>query len=97
MLLDDSDVNKTVDRCRVVCRERRTFLVDVNDWDCESRDRLRSLGSDGTTVVCSSGETTREVMSNARNRNGELQRKTIGKCVRRAKMEEKDFVDKMGR
>ena len=105
----------------------RAFLVDVNDWDSESRDRLRALGSDGTTVVCSSGETTRKLMSKesrlldffaaAWNSDGGLQRKTFGKCVRqhksgnlsavehceefdpvlvhRAKMEEKDFVDKM--
>ena len=127
MLLDDSEVSQAVEQCRVVCREKGTFLVDVNDWDSESRDSLRALGSDGTTVACSSGGTTRELMSNesrlldllaaARNSNGGLQRKTIAKCVRqhrcgalglvghceefdpvlvhRAKMEEKDFVDKM--
>ena len=93
----------------------------------ESRDNLRAFGSDGTAVACSSGEITREIMSNesrlldflaaARNGNGNLQRKTIAKCVRqhkrgilgavrhceefdpilvhRAKMEEKDFIDKM--
>ena len=111
-----------------VCRRKETFLVDVNDWDCESRDNLRACGSDGTTVGCSSGGATKELMSNeprlldflaaARKRNGNLLRKTIGKCVRqhkrgilgavghceefdpvlvhRAKMEEKDFIDKMG-
>ena len=95
--------------------------------DCESRDRLRTFGSDGTVVACSSAETTKELMSNesrlldvlaaARNRNGDLQWKTIAKCVRqhkcgvlravgncegfdpvlvhRAKMEEKDIIDRM--
>ena len=67
----------------------------MNDWDCESRDSSRTFGSDGTTVACSSGETTRELMSNesrlldvlaaARNRNGDLQWKTIVKCVRQHK------------
>ena len=59
-----------------------------------------------------------DLLAAARNGNGNLQRKTIGKCVRqhkrgilgavghceefdpvlvhRAKMEEKDFIDKMG-
>ena len=46
-----------------------------------------------------------DVLAAARNRNGDLQWKTIVKCVRqhkcgvlvhRAKMEEKDFIDKMG-
>ena len=93
-----------------------------------SRDNLRACGgSDGTTVACSSGAATRELMSNeprlldvlaaARNSNGNL-RRTTAKCVRqhkcgilgavghcdefdpvlvhRAKMEEKDFIDKMG-
>ena len=128
MLLDDSDVSHAVERCREVCRRKETFLVDVNDWDCESRDNLRACGSDGTTVGCSSGGVAKELMSNesrlldfcaaARNSNGNLQRKTIAKCVRqhkcvnleavghceefdsalvhRAKMEEKDFIDKMG-
>ena len=104
------------------------FLVDVNDWDSESRECLRGLGSDGTTAACSSGGATREPMSNesrlldllaaARDSHGGLQKRTIAKCVRqytcgtlgvvghceefdpvlvrRAKMEEKDFVDKMG-
>ena len=61
-----------------------TFVVDVNDWDCESRDNLRACGSDVTTVVCSSG-VAKELMSNesrlldflaaARNSEGNLQRK----------------------
>ena len=121
-------VRLAVEQCHEVCRRRGTFLVDVNDWNCEFRDKLRARGSDGTTVACSSGGTTREFMSNesclldllaaARNGNGNLQRKTNGKCVRqhkrgilgavghceefdpvlvhRAKMEEKDFIDKMG-
>ena len=128
MLLDDSYVSHAVERCREVCRCKGAFLVDVNDWDCESSDNLRACGSDGTTVACSSGGPTKELMSNeprlpdflaaARNGNGNLQRKTIAKCVRqhkcgilgavghcekfdqalvhRAKMEEKDFIDKMG-
>ena len=127
MLLDDPDVSRAVEQCREVCRRKETFLVDVNDWDCEFRDKLRVCGSDGTTVVCSSNGTTRELMSNesclldllaaARNGNGNLQRKTrkcvrqhkrgilgaVGHCeefdpvlVHRAKMEEKDFIDKMG-
>ena len=128
MLLDDSDVGRSIERCREVCRRGETFFVDVNDWDCAFRDKLRACGSDGTTVACSSSGTTRELVSNqscpldllaaARNGNGNLQRKTIGKCVRqhkrgilgavghcdefdpvlvhRAKMEEKDFIDKMG-
>ena len=127
MLLDDSDVSHAVERCREVCRRKGTFLVDVNDWDCEYRDNLRACGSDGTTLACSSGGATKELVSNeprlldfpaaARNSNGNLQRNTIGKCVRqhkrgilgavghceefdpclvhRAKMEEKDFIDKM--
>ena len=55
MLLDDSDVSHAAERCREVCRRKGTFFVDVNDWDCESRDNLRTFGSDGTTVACSSG------------------------------------------
>ena len=92
MLLDGSDVGRAVERCREVCRRSETFLVDVNDWDCAFRDKLRACGSDGSTVACSSGGTTREVMSNesclldllaaARSGNGNLQRKNIGKCVR---------------
>ena len=72
-----------------------TFLVDVNEWDCESRDDVRACGSDGTTVACYSGGATKELMSNeprlldflaaARNSNGNLQRKTIAKCVRQHK------------
>ena len=100
----------------------------MNDWDSESRDNLRACGSNGTTVVCSSGGVAKELVSNeaclldclaaACNSNGHLQRKTIAKCVRqqkfgilgvvghceefdpglvhRAKMEQKDFNDKMG-
>ena len=84
-------------------------------------------GSDGTTVTCTSGGATKELMSiesrlldllaAARDHNGRLQVRTMAKCVRqhkcgsldavghceefdpvlvhRAKMEEKDFVDKM--
>ena len=80
---------------REVCRRKETFLIDVNDWDCEFRDKLRACGSDGTTVACSSSGTIRELMSNesclldlldaARNGNGSLQRKTIGKCARQRK------------
>ena len=92
MLLDDSDVSHAIGRCREVCRRRGTFLVDVNDWDCESRDNLRACGSDGTTVVCSSGGVAKELMSNesrlldllaaARNSAGNLRMHTIAKCVR---------------
>ena len=64
MLLDDSDVSHAVERCREVCRRKGTFLVDVNDWDGESRDNLRTCGSDGTIVVCSSGGVAKELMSN---------------------------------
>ena len=88
MLLDDPDVSRAVEQCREVCRRKETFLVDVNDWDSEFRDKLRACGSDGMTVACSSNGTTRELMSNesclldllaaARNGNGSLQRKTIG-------------------
>ena len=95
MLLDDSDVSRAVERCREVCRRRETFLADVNDWDCESRDNLRAFGSEVTSVACTSGGVTRELMSNesrlldflaaARNINGNLQRKTIAKCVRQHK------------
>ena len=95
MLLDGFDVGHPVEQCRTVCHGKGTFLVDVNDWDCESRDRLCTIGSDGTIVACSSGDTTRELMSNesrlldvlaaTRNRNGNLQRKTIVKCVREHK------------
>ena len=95
MLLDDSDVH-AVERCREVCRRKGTFLVDVNDWDCESRDSLRACGSDGTIVASSSGGATKELMSNeprlldflaaARKSNGNLQRKTIAKCVRQQRL-----------
>ena len=95
MLLGDSDVSRAVEQCREVCRRKETFLVDVNDWDCEFREKLRACGSEGTTVACSSSGTTRELMSNesclldllaaARNGNGNLQRKTIGKYVREHK------------
>ena len=118
MLLDDSDVSQAVEQCREVCRRKGTFLVDVNDWDCESRDNLRASGSDGTTVACSGGGITGELMSNewrlldflAAARNREVCAPThmwhpgsVGHCeefdpvlVHRAKMEEKDFIDKMG-
>ena len=33
MLLDDPDVSRAVEQCREVCRQKETFLVDVNDWD----------------------------------------------------------------
>ena len=95
MLLDDPDVSRAVEQCREVCRRKETFLVDVNDWECEFRDKLRACGSDGTTVACSSSGTTKELMSNesrllhflaaARNRSGNLQKKPIGKCVRQRK------------
>ena len=128
MLLDDSGVSHAIERCREVCRRKGTSLVDVGDWECESRDHLRACGSDGTTVACSCGGAIRELMSNeprfldflaaSRSSNGNLQKKTIAKCVRqhkcgilgavgrceehdpalvhRAKMEEKDFINKMG-
>ena len=95
VLLDVSDVSHAVEWCREVCRRKGTFLVDVNDWDCESRDNWRASGSDGTTVACSSGGATKELMSNeprlpgflaaSRTSNGNLQRKTIAKCVRQHK------------
>ena len=44
------------------CRRQGTFLVDVNDWDTKSRDNLRACCSDGTTVACSSGGATKELM-----------------------------------
>ena len=91
MLVDDPDVGRSIEWCREVCPRGETFLVDVNDWDCAFRDKLRACGSDGTTEPCSSSGTTRELMSNesclldllaaARNGNGNLQKKTIGKCV----------------
>ena len=93
VLLDGSDVGHAVEQCRTVCHGKGTFFVDVNDWDCKSRDSLRTIGSDGTNVACSSGETTRELVSNesrlldvlaaARNRNGDW--KTTVKCVRQHK------------
>ena len=95
MLLDDSDVSRAVERCREVCRRKGTFLVEVNDWDCEFRDKLRACGSDGTTVACSSGGVAKELMSNesrlldfvaaARNSNGNLQGRTFAKCLRQHK------------
>ena len=117
MLLDDSDVSRAVEQCREVCRPKETFLVETVNF-------VRKC----VPAAHSSGGATRELMSNesnlldflaaARNSNGKLQRKTIGKCVRqhqrgiveavehckefdpvlvlRAKMEEKDFIDKMG-
>ena len=36
MFLDDSDVGRSIERCREICRRGETFLVDVNDWDCIS-------------------------------------------------------------
>ena len=59
----------------------------MNDWDCEFSDKLRACGSDGTIVACSSGGTTKELMSNESCLldllgAGNLQRKNIGKCVR---------------
>ena len=83
MLLEDSGVSHAVERCRKVCRRKGTFLVDVIDWDCECRDKLRACGSDGVIVACSSGGATKELMSNeprlldflaaARNSNGNPQ------------------------
>ena len=46
MLLNGSDVGHAVEQCRTVCHGKGTFLVDLNDWDCESRDSLRTFGSD---------------------------------------------------
>ena len=63
MLLDDSDVGRSIERCREVCRRGETFLVDVNDWDCAFRDKLWACGSDGTIVACSSSGTIRELTS----------------------------------
>ena len=90
-----SDVSHAVERCREVCRLKGTFLVDVNDWDCESRDNLRACGSDGTIVVCSSGGVAKELTSNESrlldflaagcNSNCKLERKSIAKCVRHHK------------
>ena len=90
-----TSVSRAVERCREVCRRKGTCLVDVNYWDCESRDNLRACGSDGTTVVCSSGGVTKELMSGesrlldflaaALNSYGNLQRKTIAKCARQYK------------
>ena len=96
MLLVDSDVNRAVEQCREVCRRKGMFLVDVNDWDCEFRDKLRACGSDGATVACSRSGTTRELMSNesclldllaaTRDGNGNLQRKSIWKSDRQHKL-----------
>ena len=124
MLLDDSDVVESVVKSVVgVTRFLSMCMIGT-----AFHDKLRACGSDGTTVACSSSGTTRELMSKescfvdllaaARNGNGSLQRKNIGKCVRqhkrgnlgavghceefdpvlvqRVKMEEKDFIDKMG-
>ena len=65
--------------------------MDVIGWDSASGDSLRTLGSDGTTVKCTSGGLTKELMPNeprlldllaaARDRNGRLMR-TIAKCSR---------------
>ena len=81
----------------------------MNDWDCAFRDKLRACGPDGTTVACSSSGITREFMSNesclldllAEHKRGILG--AVGHCeefdpvlVHRAKMDEKDFIDKMG-
>ena len=44
VLLDDSDVGRSIERCREICRRSETFLVDVNDWDCAFRDKLRACG-----------------------------------------------------
>ena len=92
MLLNHPDVSRAVEQCREVCRRKETFLVDVNDLDCEFRDTLHACGSDGTTVACSRSGTTRELMSCLfdllaadRNGNGNLQRKTNGVCVRQHK------------
>ena len=83
MLLNDSDVSPAVEQCREVCRRKKTFLVDVNDWDCEFRDKLRACGSDGTTGELMSNESCLlDLLAAARYGNGNLQRKTIGKCVR---------------
>ena len=43
MLLNDFDVCRAVGWCREVCRQRKTFLVGVNDWNCEFRDRATRL------------------------------------------------------
>ena len=45
-----------------VGRQRRVFLVDVNDWDFAPHDSLRGLGSDGRVVTCTSSGVTRELM-----------------------------------
>ena len=62
MLLDDSAPSQSVSHCQEVSRQRREFLVDVNDWDAASRDSLRTFGSDGTTVTCTTGGVKKEVM-----------------------------------
>ena len=59
MLLDDPDVSRAVQQRREVCRRKETFLVDVNDWDCEFHNKLLACGSGCTTVACSSRGTSR--------------------------------------
>ena len=107
MLLDDSDVSRTVEQCREVCR--RTNCVPVAQM-------VRLCGT--TRELMSNESCLVDILAAARNGNGNLQRKNIGKCVRqhkrgilgavghceefdpvlvhRAKMEEKDLTDKMG-
>ena len=89
MLQEDLDVSRAVEQCR----ERR--FLSKRATGTEFRDKLRACGSNGTTVACSNSGTTKEIMSNesclldllaaARNGNGNLQRKTIGKYFRQHK------------
>ena len=44
--------SQSVSRCWGVGRQRRVFLVDVNDWDFAPRDSLRGLGSASAFVRC---------------------------------------------
>ena len=44
MILDDPEASRAVEQCREVCRRTETFLVEVNDWYCEFRDKLRTCG-----------------------------------------------------
>ena len=86
MLLDDFDVGRAVERCREVCCRSETFLVDA------FRDKLRACGSLQRKTI---GKCVRQ------HKRGILG--AAGHCeefdpvlVHRAKMEEKDFVVKMG-
>ena len=84
MLLDDSDVSHAVEWCGEVCLRKETFLVDVNDWDCQSRwCNCCLLQSGGVAKKLMSNESRLpDFVATDRNSNGNLQRNDREVCAK---------------